>query len=179
MKKYYVYADIYKLATIMKIVNPILIICLFTTSVAWGQVANNFYDESGSVIMDKITVRQFIEELRISKEDIERESEIEREFGGILIHRLHTNGQQDTNWISELDVRYLMTLIDSKEPAKCVIRDISSNLKQPQKTTMGNQVILILHSYKEKLNYPHGFNICGENALSYKKEIVKWFNKRK
>ncbi|MEQ8873440.1 MAG: hypothetical protein RID05_09215 [Cytophagales bacterium] len=162
----------------MKIVYITLLYFSITLS-CFGQTKMDFYDKNGSVLMDKITVRQFIEELKITKEKIDTESEIKNDLGGILVHRLHTNGQQDTNWISHDDLDFLSTLIDSDKPAKCVIRDISSNLLHTQKTTLGNQVILILYSCMQKLNYPYKFNICGETAQLYKKDVVKWLRKRK
>ena len=163
----------------MKTVLQILLICLLTIKGVSGQSNEDYNIDLGIIQMDSITVRQFIKELKITNEEIEAESKIKQESGAILVHRLYTNGQQDTNWICEKDLEYLMTLIDSEEPAKCIIRSISSSKSQPQRTTIGKQVILILYSYKEELNYPHKFSICGEDAHLYKQDIINWWKETK
>tara|TARA_R110002050_G_scaffold56650_2_gene127460 strand:+ start:795 stop:1280 length:486 start_codon:yes stop_codon:yes gene_type:complete len=160
----------------MKIALQVLTIFLFSTTIVYGQL-KDYHDDMGIVLMKKISLRQFIDELKISKGEIDEEAEFKHE-NKILIHRLHTSGQQDSSWISDNDLEYLMTLIDSEDPAKCIIRSISSNKTQPQRTTLGDQAILLLYAYKERLSFPHEFNICGENAKFYKSDIIDWWRKR-
>lgn len=121
--------------------------------------------------MDKITVRQFVNELKIPKEKPEHPQNI--------IYILHTIGVQDTTWITEEDVEYLMTLIHSKQEAKCIMRVISSNKPLEDKPILGDQVIMLINAYRKNLQFPYGLTMCGEFGDSERTELREWWENEK
>tara|TARA_B100001109_G_scaffold255538_1_gene259109 strand:- start:4408 stop:4800 length:393 start_codon:yes stop_codon:yes gene_type:complete len=121
--------------------------------------------------MNKISVRQFVEELRIPAE--------KPEYPKNIIYILITVGQRDTNWISFRDIEYLMTLIDSKEKAKCIKRVISSYIPFEEKPTLGDQIILLINAYRKKLEFPNGLTLCGDFGDNQRAEIKDWWEEVK
>ena len=152
-------------------------VCILITVIvqltSFGQIEEsaNYLDSNKWVLMDKITVRQFINELKIPTD--------KPDYPQNIVYILHTVGQQDTNWISEDDIEYLMTLIDSKQEAKCIMRDISSYKPLEEKPILGDQVILLIYAYRKKLKFPYGLTMCGEFVGSDRTELREWWENEK
>ena len=156
----------------MRTITTILLtVLLQLTSYGQTEAEANYLDSNNWVHMDKISVRQFVNELRIPAE--------KPDYPINILYILHTIEQQDTNWISINDVAYLMTLIDSKEEAKCIMRVISSYLPIEEKPTLGDQVILLINAYRKKLKFPYGLTMCGEFGGTETTEIREWWEKEK
>lgn len=148
-----------------------LTIIFSQTSLGQTKVEKDYLDSNNWVQMDKISVRQFVEELRIPAK--------KPEYPKNIIYILHTVGQRDTNWVSINDIEYLITLIDSKEEAKCIMRVISSYMPLEEKPTLGDQIILLINAYRNKLKFPYGLTLCGDFRDKERAEIKDWWEKEK
>ena len=151
----------------------VIFLTIIISQTTFGQTKNekDYIDSNNWVQVGKISVRQFVEELRIPTE--------KPEYPKNIIYILNTVGQRDTNWISFNDIEYLMTLIDSKEEAKCIMRVISSYMPLEEKPTLGDQIILLINAYRKKLEFPYGLTLCGDFGNKERAEIRDWWAKEK
>ena len=96
-------------------------------------------------------------------------------------YRLTTNGQASKNWITDLDIEYLIGLMDSKDTTYCIVQVISSILpEETDYSTLGGQVMIIIDSYRYNNSYPSFLCSCAKNDEDRKREILKWwYNKNK
>ena len=140
---------------------------------SYGQteIEKDYLDTNNFVQMNKISVRQFVNELRIPKK--------KPHYPLNIIYILHTVGKQDTNWITKEDVEYLMTFIDSNEEAKCIMRVVSSDLPFHERPILGDQVILLINAYRRKLEFPYGFTLCGDFRDNERTELKEWWQNEK
>ncbi len=148
---------------------PFVLIITFSACSQTEQI-KNYYDKNNFLMMNKITVREFVEELRVP--DDKQENQISR------FHIISINGRQDSTWINKEDVEYLMTLIDSKEQANCIMSIVSSYFPS-EKTTLGDQVFFLIKAYREKLEFPYRLTFCGEFEESERNEILEWWETEK
>ncbi len=161
------------LATIKVRKSTVIFLTMFICQISFGQTKDekDYLDSNNWIQMDKISVRQFVEELRTPAE--------KPEYPKNIINILHTVGQRDTNWISIHDIEYLMTLIDSEEEAKCIMRVISSYVPLEEKPTLGDQIILLINAYRKKMAFPYRLTLCGDFGDNERAEIKDWWEKEK
>ena len=120
-------------------------------------------DSYGIIRMDQISVKEFIQELRI----------IERKENQDYI--AHTGRQADSTWITKQDIEFLMTLIDSKDDAKCIKRVISSYWPSNERTTIGDQAISLIQCYRNGLIFPDTPIICSKFDESTRQSLRLWW----
>lgn len=119
------------------------------------------------ILMDSTNARQLINEL-ILTHDLKQ-----------YINSITTEGQV-TDWLTEDDLKYLISLVDSKIKAKCLVRSISSQrLCSEDICTIGNHAIHILDCFINNRAYPDQLNICPNYSNDKKNEILKWWKDRK
>lgn len=109
-----------------------------------------------------ITVIEFIEALIVNER---KKNEI-----SVLLVR----GTADSNWIKKSDVEFLMSLIDSKQDAKCIF-NINASLVPKGRSTIGDHAIRLIEVYKSKKEFPDEFLICPKYDRKKRKEIKKWW----
>lgn len=136
-------------------------------------IASNYYAQNnkdvdyinnyGWIVMEKISVREFVEELKINEKDSTK------------LNLLSTVGEQNSNWITKEDVSFLITLIDSKKKAKCLKQSISSYIPFDKKTTLGDQAILLIEVYRNQHIFPNKLTHCGIYDDEKRAEIKKWW----
>ncbi len=123
-----------------------------------------YTEENGWIRMSEITLKEFITELKIENNN------------GLNI--LSTIGQTDKNWITNSDLKFLISQIESKEKAKCVNRVISSFIPDSKNMTIGNQVISIIEAYRKNEPYPNEIYICEIYDTEKIKEILEWWKEK-
>lgn len=128
---------------------------------------NNYKDENGWIIMSKVDIRDYVNELKIV------------ENGPNTLNVLSTMGEAPKDWLKYEDLEFLITLIESKERANCVMRVISSHIPNPQNMTIGNQAISIIESYRQNQTYPNGLTVCESYEEEKVQEIRKWWTEKK
>ena len=139
----------------------LIALSIFSTLSSKGQ------DSPGIIKMDQIRVKEFIQELRI----------IERKENHDYI--AHTSGQADSTWITKEDIEFLMTLINSKDDAKCIKRVLSSYWPKNERTTIGDHAISLIECYRNKLKFPDAPIICSTYEESTKQKLKLWWEKMK
>ena len=125
-----------------------------------------YYGEYG-IVLDSTSVRQFIEALKVTPALTN------------YVNSITTEGQVSYKWLSIEDLELLISLINSKEPANCIVRSISSQRYDSHDTsTIGDQVAHILYCYMNKLPYPDRLNICPADNEEKKHIILRWWNEQ-
>lgn len=122
-----------------------------------------YIDENGWIKMSDINIKDLVNELNVENSSTNK------------LHLLTTIGQTDENWISESDLPFLISKIDSKLQAKCIKRAISSSIPNPENMTIGNQVISIIEAYRKNEPYPNALYICEIYDIQKVEEIRKWW----
>ncbi|MFD0843577.1 hypothetical protein ACFQ1F_08550, partial [Flaviramulus multivorans] len=117
-------------------------------------------------MMSDITVRDFVNELKADTTDKDK------------LDILQTRGKTNINWINENDLEYLISKINSKEKAKCVMGISSSNIPDSKGMTIGNQIISIIESYRNKEPYPREDCECKIYSQNKVDEILAWWKKK-
>ncbi|MCW9037879.1 hypothetical protein [Altibacter sp.] len=135
------------------------------------EIETNYLDANNWILMNKISVRQFVNELIRPTDQPDNPSKHK--------YVLQTVGQQDANWITKEDVKFLIKLMDSKEDAKCIMQIKSSYMPTVEKPTLGDQVILLINAYRQKLNFPYELTLCGDFGGKERSEIKRWWKKDK
>lgn len=126
-----------------------------------------FYSKGGWLLMDSTNVRQFVRELRNTRD------------GKYVINSITTEGRAGKSWIKEEDLAFLMTLIDSEEKAKCVQHvNSSTRFDSEDISTLGDQVTHILYCYIHETSYPDDLNICPTEDQEKKQEVLAWWKER-
>lgn len=146
-------------------ITPIFIAILTFTLTAQGQSENTKEEYATWVKMDEVSVKDFVEALKVE----DRKPNVPEV--------LTVMGQADPDWVKKEDIGYLMSLIDSKHDAKCVMRMISSNMGSGQRPTLGDQVILLIESYRNKKAFPEGLTVCGDFDEAKREELREWWEK--
>ncbi|WP_299125961.1 hypothetical protein [uncultured Tenacibaculum sp.] len=90
-----------------------------------------------------------------------------------------TVGQTNSNWISNNDLDFLISKINSKEKANCINRRISSIIPNSKNITLGHQIISIIESYRNNEPYPNDVCICKSYSQYKVDEIVAWWKNKK
>jgi hypothetical protein len=125
-----------------------------------------YTEKNGQIRMSEITVKEFIEKLKIGNKNNNE------------LNILSTIGQAKIDWITNSDLSFLISLIDSKERGKCINRRISSFIPNSENMTIGNQAISIIESYRKKEPFPNGIYICEMYEKEKINEILKWWKEK-
>jgi hypothetical protein len=122
--------------------------------------------QSGSMIdLTKISVKEYVELLKVKVAD--------RTHPFIVIEK-----NAPVNWITEKDLEYLISLLDSDEPSHCVMHYYSSHWPM-DKSTIGGQAAELIVSYMLKEEYPHFLTKCSGTGQERNDAIKEWWAKRK
>ena len=122
--------------------------------------------KNGFVTMSKLTVKQLLAELEVKKGQKKE------------LNILTTIGQTEPDWLTDNDLKYLISQIKSEQPAKCINRMVSSFIPDSKNMTIGNQVISIIEAYRKKESYPNELYICEIFDKCKVNEILEWYKKR-
>ena len=117
--------------------------------------------------LNDYSVYQFIELLKIDKDNLSQ------------VNILTVNMQTTENWVTKKDIDSLMTLIYSREPAKCVMQVVSSHLPIGDNSTIGGQVMDIIEAFKENKSYPTILTSCAKTDQERIDKLTKWWDKQK
>jgi hypothetical protein len=135
-----------------------------------GQPTNKieaYYDSNGYVDLQKITVQEFVKILRVSK--------IHDKTAYILV----TINEAKPDWISLQDIERLIPLLNSTQPAYCVMQMISSQFPVNGHSTLGGQVMNLIDSYRFQKPYPFFLTDCAKTEEERKQEILAWWKEHK
>ncbi len=127
----------------------------------------SYKNENGWIIMSKISVLDFLKELK-AEDTMDTELNV-----------LTTMGQSGENWITESELEFLVSQIESKEKAKCVTRVISSFIPDSKNMTIGNHAISIIEVYRKKEAYPNELYICSSYDDHKVVELKDWWKSKK
>ena len=122
-----------------------------------------YYFRKNKTNMSKISVRGFVNKLKANTKDNDK------------LDLLVTIGQTDNSWISDNDLEFLVSKINSKVKAKCINRLISSLIPDSKNMTLGNQIISIIESYRNNETYPNEICVCKTYDQNKVKEILAWW----
>lgn len=93
------------------------------------------------------------------------------------VYRLSTRGSVGEDWIKDSDIENLISLIDSKDTAYCIVQMISSNLPDPADySTLGGQIMDLLDSYRLEKDYPNFLSSCSKNDELRQQRILEWWS---
>lgn len=123
--------------------------------------------KSDFINLNDYSVYQFIELLKIDKDNLSQ------------LNILTVNMQTTENWVTKKDIDSLMTLIYSREPAKCVMQVVSSHLPIGDNSTIGGQVMDIIEAFKENKSYPTILTSCAKTDQERIDKLTKWWDKQK
>lgn len=123
--------------------------------------------KSDFINLNDISIYQFIELLKIDNEKPNH------------LNVLTVGMQSPENWIAEKDIDSLMTLINSSEPAKCVMQVISSHLPIGDSSSIGGHVLDIIEAFKDKKSYPTILTSCSKTDKERINKLSKWWNEQK
>jgi uncharacterized protein len=123
--------------------------------------------KSDFINLNEISVFQFIELLKIDNKKTNQ------------LNILTIGMQSPENWVAEKDIDSLMTLINSTDPAKCVMQVISSYLPISDSSTIGGQVMEIIEAFINKKTYPTFLTSCAKTDQERIDSINKWWNEQK
>ena len=126
----------------------------------------NYANIDNRTIMSNISVRDFVNELKADTTDNDK------------LDILITQEQTNSNWINDNDLEYLISKINSKEKAKCIMGIFSSNIPNSKEMTIGNQIISIIESYRNKEPYPREDCECKIYSQNKIDEILAWWRKK-
>lgn len=149
----------------MKKLFYIFVVKIFFLSSLYSQNASSKCDSlknDAQVNIGDITVIELIEALKLQKRN-------ENEIYVLLV-----GGTADSNWIKKSDVAFLMSLIDSKQDAKCIF-NLDASLVPKDKSTIGDHAIRLIEVYKSKKEFPDEFLICPKYNRKKRKELKKWW----
>ncbi len=122
-----------------------------------------FYNDNNWLRFDSISVLEFVELLPV------------KNVAPNYFYIITTIGQADSNWISKDDIENLIKMIDSEQPAYCIMRVISSHLPVGEESTLGGQVMNLIDSYRFKRPYPYFLTDCSKTDNDRQKEIKDWW----
>lgn len=117
-------------------------------------------------MMSNISVRDFVNELKADTADKDQ------------LDLLQVIGKTKINWINENDLKYLFSKINSTEKAKCVMGITTSNIPDSRGMTIGNQIISIIESYRNKEPYPREDCECKIYSQNKTDEVLMWWKKK-
>lgn len=123
-----------------------------------------YYDKNKWIRFDSISVMEFVELLPV------------KIVAPNYFYIINTVGQADSAWITKEDIPKLIKLIDSEQPAYCVMRVISSHLPVGEESTIGGQVMNLIDSYRLNKPYPFFSTDCSKTDKDRQKEILDWWN---
>lgn len=118
-----------------------------------------------------IRISEFNVEELLSKLKVENEEKNE-------LNVLTTIGQTKTDWLTNKDLKYLISKIESNDKAKCINRRISSFIPDSKNMTIGNQVISIIEAYRKNEPYPNEIYICEIYNKEKINEILEWWKEK-
>ncbi|MET4080902.1 hypothetical protein ABIB40_000846 [Pedobacter sp. UYP30] len=144
-------------------------ILIFASLTADGQTKQNNHAFNSSFInINKLTVFQFIDLLKIDKENSKK------------THILTIVGVRTSeNWLKDKDIDSLMNLISSTAPAKCVMSALCSYAPLSDISTIGGQVMDIIEAYKDNKQYPTFLTSCAKTDAKRVEKIKLWWNGQK
>jgi hypothetical protein len=145
----------------------IFLIGLFITALSYGQ-KNKENTKIDFVDLNKTTVLDFVRTLPIRTEPKPK-----------TIYIITIGIEAKVGWIKDTDIDSLIVLIDSKEPAYCLMKMISSHLPVNESSTVGGHVMNILDAYRYQKEYPYILTDCPKNDEQRKTDILNWYEEFK
>ncbi|NIK93637.1 hypothetical protein GZ212_15865 [Mangrovimonas sp. CR14] len=125
-----------------------------------------YYGGKRGIIISDLGIKKFIDELHADTTDNDK------------LDILKVLGRRNLNWIENNDLKYLISKINSKEKAKCVMDVFESNIPDSKNMTIGNQIISIIETYRSKENYPRYGCECKIYDQDKIDEILKWWKNK-
>ncbi|PZP50174.1 MAG: hypothetical protein DI598_06155 [Pseudopedobacter saltans] len=94
-------------------------------------------------------------------------------------HLITTANKAPKNWIQKRDIGFLISLIDSKEPTRCIVENIASTLPFKDSATMGGYAMDLIDAFRLHKTYPFNLTSCPKNDSTRQKTILQWWDKYK
>jgi hypothetical protein len=129
------------------------------------KIDSNASNKHRMINLDSITVTDFIKLLPIEAVAPDR------------LYVIATIGQADSTWITQNDISELIKYIGSEQPARCVMRAISSHFPVGETSTLGGQVMNIIDAYRLNKPYPYFLCDCSKSDKKRQKEILDWWKR--
>lgn len=127
----------------------------------------SFFNTYHFINFDSISVSEFVRLLPL------------RKIAPKQINIITTVGRADINWIRKNDIKRIIKLVNSEQPAYCIVRALSSRLPIKEESTVGGQVMNIIDSYRNKEQYPSFLTNCSKTDKERQQEILKWWEEYK
>ena len=144
-----------------------LLIIAFATTPNFGQKSKHSATLD-FVNLNKTTVLNFVKTLPIKKEPNPK-----------TIYIITIGIEAKVGWIKDSDIDSLINLVDSKEPAYCLMKAISSHLPVNESSTVGGHVMNIIDAFRYQKEYPYVLTDCPKNDEQRKMEILNWYEEFK
>lgn len=166
-------ASIFKKNSTRRIVY-IFITLIASSSYATGQIKepeqNNLVDTT--IFRDPFYVNFFNTNVA---EYMERLKKTNTAGSTVAMSLLSLVNRAPSTWIQKDELIYLMTLIDSEEPAKCVVSVLASTLPLKETATIGGHAMDLLDTYRLGNKYPSFLTSCPKTDSARKAEIKTWW----
>jgi hypothetical protein len=135
---------------------------LFVCMAAFGQSGLQ-QPQPYSADLSKLSPRQFLSLLKYS-------SDTAKGVKWVTVSNTSPDG-----WVTLQDVRYLMSVIHSKEKCKCVIKVYSSYLPVDDFSTVGGQAMNLIDSYRTQQPYCDRPWDCEKTDSARITRLEKWW----
>ncbi|WP_316766015.1 hypothetical protein [Pedobacter frigiditerrae] len=146
----------------------LIAILLFSFLTVLGQSEKGFVlNKTPFIDLSKLNVHQYVELLKVDSNEVNK------------FNILTVGMERPKNWVTKKDIYILINLIDSAEPAKCVMQIVSSHLPVRESSTIGGQVMNIIEAFKENKAYPTALTSCAKTDAERVKNIKVWWDSQK
>ena len=143
-------------------------IFIFNILTVFGQGENEGSRlKANFVNLNEVNVYQYIELLKIDSNKTKN------------LKILTIGIQTKKDWVTKNDIDTLITLISSKEKAKCVMQITSSSMPIGDNSTIGGQVMNIIEAFKDHKPYPTTLTSCANTDEDRIKKINQWWANQK
>ncbi|MEO1484092.1 MAG: hypothetical protein AAFU57_00005 [Bacteroidota bacterium] len=121
------------------------------------------FDKNGMIRISKINVRQLLAALVIDSK------------GENQLNIITTLGDTEPDWLDMDDLEFLVSVVESQQECKCIMRMVSSYIPNPKNMTIGNQAISIIEAYRNGQAFPNGLTICQLYEKEKVIEVKNWW----
>jgi len=143
----------------------LFLIVTFTMTIGFGQENKDANEPVSQVNLYKTTALEFIQFLAIKDGSKTESNQLTYPIPVVEV---------EVGWIKDSDIDSLILLIDSKEPARCIMT-MRSSYWPNESSTIGGHAMNMIDAFRFKRVYPYSMTECPKNNETRKKEILNWY----